>query len=96
MLVIMIIIKMKIVKIIVKARIVLVFIMCQVMFQQGPCFIEHDSPVGVYHQLCFSDGKAEAQRVKVVPLKSHSSKWQRQDTSPGLLVFKVHTGKVGQ
>lgn len=37
----------------------------------------------------FFRGEAKAPRVKVVPLKSHSSKCQRQDPSPGLLVFKV-------
>ena len=44
----------------------------------------------------FFRGEAKAQRVKVIPLKSYSSKWHRQDPSPGLLVFKIHTGKLKQ
>lgn len=39
----------------------------------------------------FFRGEAEALRVKAVPLKSHSSQWQRWDPSPGPLFSKVQS-----
>lgn len=79
LLIIMMMIKMKIIKIIVAARIILIFIICQVMFQHVPYFLKHDSPARVYRSAPSFREETEAQRVKVIPLKSHSSKWQWQD-----------------
>lgn len=49
------------------------------MFQHVPYFLKHDSPARVYRSAPSFREETEAQRVKVIPLKSHSSKWQWQD-----------------